>query len=204
MEKGTTVGSEKIAALFDSGTFVEIGSFMKRADGEMTGVVCGYGAIDGKLVYAFAQDSDRKKGAFDALQAEKIAMLYRMAMKNGAPVVGMFDSVGAIVSDGASAMSAYGKLLAAVSAASGVIPQIAVISGVCTGMAATVASMFDITVTIKGKSLLSVNAPFVVGKEVGSVEAVSRNGLSSVTVENENEADQAIAKIGRASCRERG
>ena len=195
MEKGTTVGSQKIAALFDVGTFVEIGAYMKRADAEMTGVVCGYGAIGGKLVYAFAQDSDRNKGAFDALQAEKIAMLYTMAMKNGAPVIGKFDSVGAMVNDGASVLSAYGKLLAVVSAASGVIPQIAVISGVCTGMAATVASMFDITVTVKGKSLLSVNAPVVVGKEVGSVEAVSRNGLSSVTVENEDEADQAVATL---------
>ena len=195
MEKGTTVGSQKIAALFDVGTFVEVGAYMQRADSEMTGVVCGYGAIGGKLVYAFAQDSDRNKGAFDALQAEKIAMLYHMAIKNGAPVIGKFDSVGAMVNDGASVLSAYGKLLAAVSAASGVIPQIAVISGVCTGMAATVASMFDITVTIKEKSLLSVNAPFVVGKEVGSVEAVSRSGLSSVTVESEAEADQTVATL---------
>ena len=112
MEKGTTVGCAKIAALFDAGTFVETGAFMKRGD-ELTGVVCGYGAVNGKLVYAFAQDSDRKKGAIDALQAEKIAMLYSMALKNGAPVVGMFDSVGATVTDGASVLSAYGKLLKA-------------------------------------------------------------------------------------------
>ena len=195
MEKGTTVGSQKIAALFDVGTFVEVGVYMKRADAEMTGVVCGYGAIGGKLVYAFAQDSDRRKGAFDALQAEKIAMLYALAMKNGATVVGMFDSAGAVVSDGASVLSAYGKLLAVVSAASGVIPQIAVISGLCTGMAATVASMFDITVTVAEKSILSVNAPFVVGKEVGSVEAVSRNGLSSVSVKNAEEANQTVANL---------
>ena len=112
MEKGTTTaGLAKVSALFDPGTFAQIGSLIKRADGELTGVVCGYGAVDGKLVYAFAQDSDRRKGAFDALQAEKIASLYTMAVKNGAPVVGVFDSAGAILSDGASAMSAYGKLL---------------------------------------------------------------------------------------------
>ena len=128
MEKGTTVGCAKIAALFDAGTFVETGAFMKRGD-DLTGVVCGYGAVDGKLVYAFAQDSDRRKGAFDALQAEKIASLYTMAVKNGAPVVGVFDSAGAILSDGASAMSAYGKLLKTVSDASGVIPQIALAQG---------------------------------------------------------------------------
>ena len=110
MERGTTVGAKKIVALFDAGTFVETGAFMQRANGDLTGVVCGYGAIDGKLVYAFSQDSDRKKGAFDAIQAEKIAMLYRMAMKNGAPVIGMFDSAGAVVCDGASAMAAAARL----------------------------------------------------------------------------------------------
>ena len=195
MEKGTTVGIEKLVALFDAGTFVEIGAYMKRADGELTGVVCGYGAIDGKLVYAFSQDSDRKKGAFDALQAEKIATLYSMAIKNGAPVVGMFDSAGAVICDGASAMSAYGKLLKVVSDASGVIPQIAVISGVCAGMAATVAAMFDLIVTMKEKSQLYVNAPFIVGKEIGSSEAVAQNGLASIEAENATDAAAKVAQL---------
>ncbi|MBQ8310869.1 MAG: hypothetical protein IJX80_07655 [Clostridia bacterium] len=195
MEKGTTIGTEKIAALFDAGTFVETGAYMKRADGDLTGVVCGYGAIGGKLVYAFAQDSDRKKGAFDALQAEKIAMLYGMAIKNGAPIVGMFDSVGAVIDDGASAMSAYGKLLKCVSDASGVIPQIAVISGVCAGMSATVAAMFDVVVTVKEKSQLFVNAPFIVGKEVGGTEYTAQNGLASVCAENEGDAIAKVAKL---------
>ena len=195
MERGTTVGAKKIVALFDAGTFVETGAFMQKANGDLTGVVCGYGAIDGKLVYAFSQDSDRKKGAFDAIQAEKIAMLYRMAMKNGAPVIGIFDSAGAVICDGASAMSAYGKLLKAVSDASGIIPQIAIISGVCMGMSATVASMFDVIVTVKEKSLLSVNAPFVVGKDVGSSEAVFAGGLSSLEAESDEDAMQKAAKL---------
>ena len=194
MGKGTTIGSEKIVALFDAGTFVETGAYVKRADGSMVGVVCGYGAINGKLAYAFAQDSDQKKGAFDALQAEKIASLYAMAMKNGAPVIGIFDSVGAIVCDGASAMSAYGKFLSVVSAASGVIPQIALIDGVCAGLGATIASMFDVTVAVKESSKLFVNAPFLLGKEIGSAEYTAKIGLSSVLSEN---ADDAIAKIRR-------
>ena len=187
MEKGTTVGCAKIAALFDAGTFVETGAFMKRGN-DLTGVVCGYGAVNGKLVYAFAQDSDRKKGAIDALQAEKIAMLYSMAQKNGAPVVGMFDSVGATVADGASVLSAYGKLLKVVSDASGIIPQIAIINGVCAGMAATVAAMFDVVVTIKGQSELYVNAPFLAGKEIGTADYTSLNGLASINAENEADA----------------
>ena len=195
MEKGTTVGSQKIAALFDAGTFVETGAFIKRADGAMTGVVCGYGAIGGKLVYAFSQDSDRKKGAFDALQAEKIAKLYELAIKNGAPVIGMFDSAGAYLNDGASVMSAYGKMLKIVSDASGVIPQIAIVTGVCAGMAATVAAMFDVTVTVKDVSKLFVNAPFLVGKEVGTAEYTAQNGLSSVVAESEAEALALAARL---------
>lgn len=194
MEKGTTVGSQKIAALFDAGTFVETGAFMKRADGTLTGVVCGYGAIGGKLVYAFSQDSDRKKGAFDALQAEKIAKLYELAIKNGAPVIGMFDSAGAVLDDGASAMSAYGKMLKTVSDASGVVPQIAIVCGVCAGMAATVAAMFDVVVTVKEQSKLFVNAPFLIGQEVGTAEYTAHNGLSSVLAEDEADA---IAKAAR-------
>ena len=187
MEKGTTVGCAKIAALFDPGTFVETGAYMKRGD-DLTGVVCGYGAVNGKLVYAFAQDSDRKKGAIDALQAEKIAKLYGMAQKNGAPVVGMFDSAGAVVADGASVLSAYGKLLKVVSDASGVIPQIAIINGVCAGMAATVAAMFDVVVTIKDQSELYVNAPFLAGKEIGTPDYTAQSGLASINAENEEDA----------------
>lgn len=195
MEKGMTIGREKIAALFDAGTFVETGAYVKRDGGELTGVVCGYGAIGGKLVYAFSQDSDRKKGAFDMCQAKKIAALYGMAMKNGAPVVGMFDSVGAVLCDGSTALSAYGTLLKCVSDASGVIPQIAVISGVCSGMSATVAAMFDVLVTVKEKSELFVNAPFTVGKEIGTACAVAKNGLASVEAESDEDANAKVAKL---------
>ena len=194
MEKGTTVGCAKIAALFDAGTFVETGAFMKRGD-NLTGVVCGYGAVNGKLVYAFAQDSDRKKGAIDALQAEKIAMLYGMAQKNGAPVVGMFDSVGATVTDGAAVLSAYGKLLKVVSDASGVVPQIAIINGVCAGMAATVAAMFDVVVTVKDQSELYVNAPFLAGKEIGTTEYTAQNGLATIAAEDEGDAVAKAVKL---------
>ena len=178
MEKDKTIGAERLVSLFDSGTFAEVGAYLKRDNGDKTGVVCGYGAVNGKLVYAFAQDSDRQKGAFDAFQAKKIGMIYDAAMKNGAPVVGLFDSVGAYVGDGAGALSAYGSLLANVSRASGAIPQIAVVTGVCSGMAATAAAMFDLTVTVKDTSKWFVNAPFLIGKDAGTTEAVAANGLS--------------------------
>ncbi len=195
MEKGTTIGAKRIAALFDAGTFVETGAYVKRADGDLGGVVCGYGAIGGKLVYAFAQDSDRNRGAVDAVQAKKLAALYEMAQKNGAPVVGVFDSAGAIVEDGASVLSAYGTLLGAVSAASGVIPQVAVISGVCAGMAATVAAMFDVVITAGESAALYVNAPFLVGKEIGTAEYTAHTGLSSLSAESEEDAFSKVAAL---------
>ena len=194
MNKNTTVGARQIARLFDAGTFVELGENRKRPEG-MTAAVCGYGAVNGRLVYAFLQVSDRQKGAFDALQAEKIADLYALALKNGAPVVGVFDSAGAYVADGASALSAYGKLLASISRASGAVPQIALVSGTCAGLAATAAAMFDLTVLIEKTSQLFVNAPFLVGKEVGTADYAREKGLSSVTVADEEEAFAAVRQM---------
>ena len=128
MEKNLTVGTEKISSLFDAGSFVEIGAYVKRS-GDVNaydGVICGYGSISGKLAFAFVQDSDRSKGAFDEAGARKIEMLYDMAIKNGAPVIGVFDSAGAVVADGSATLSAYGKFAACVAKASGIVPQIAV------------------------------------------------------------------------------
>ena len=106
-------------------------------------ILCGYGAIEGKLTFAFVQDSDRKAGALDGIGADKIEKLYAQAIRVGAPVIGVFDSAGAVVWDGASALSAYGRVMKCVSDASGIIPQIALISGSCTGMASAIAAMFE-------------------------------------------------------------
>ncbi len=195
MEKGKTVSTARIAALFDAGTFAETGAFVTRPDGREVGVVSGYGAIGGKLVYAFVQDSDKNKGAFDMCQADKIAALYSMAIKNSAPVIGIFDSMGTVITDGSSAMAAWGKLLSVVSAASGVIPQYALIGGVCPGLSATVASMFDLTVSIEGKSSLYVGAPFLTGRNVGTPAYTAANGLSSVVCESEEAAYATLQNL---------
>ena len=160
MDKNQTVGNQKIASLFDAGTFVEIGAYIKRSgDTEIyDGVICGYGSVSGKLAFAFVQDSDRSKGAFDEAGARKIEMLYDMAIKNGAPVVGVFDSAGAAVLDGSAALTAYGRFISCVSKASGIVPQIALYDGLCTGMALTVANMFDISVKVEGKAELYLSA----------------------------------------------
>lgn len=170
-EKAQGAGVERLQSLFDAGTFVELSAYAKRASGEPESVSCGYGAIDGRLTFAFAQDSGLSGGAFGERHAKKIASLYTLAVKNGAPVVGIFDSKGASVYDGAAALAAYGRFMRCVSDASGIIPQIAIIDGVCGGAAAVAAAMFDMVITIKDKSKLFVKAPFNVGKTDGSAEA---------------------------------
>lgn len=178
--------AERLASLFDAGTFVELGAYTKRknAPDTLEGVVCGYGAVDGKLVFAFAQETERSKGAFGERQAKKLCEFYSLAVKNGAPVVGMFDSMGAVVYDGAAALGAYAKFMKCVANASGIIPQIALVSGVCSGSSSVIASMFDFTVTVKDVSKLYVNAPFVVGEKVDS----AKSGASAYCAEHEAEA----------------
>ena len=197
MEKNSTAGVLKMNALFDAGTFVEIGSYVRRSSklDEYEGVVCGYGAIDGKLVFAFSQDSDRMKGAFDEIHAKKIEKLYEMAIKNGAPVVAMFDCAGAMIFEGAAVLSGYGRIMKCVSDASGVIPQIAVINGVCSGMFATIAAMYDLVVTAGDSSKLFVNPPFVLGNDMGTAAHAAKVGISALTASNEDEANAKVREL---------
>ena len=179
-----------IASVLDEGTFAEIGAYVKRTPDseEFEGVICGYGAIDSRLVFIFAQDFYRMKGAFDAHQAKKICSLYELAIKNGAPVVGIFNSAGAVLNEGVDALGAYGNVMNAVAKASGIIPQIAYIDGICAGSAAVIASMFDIAVSVKEKSSVYVNPPTLLGGKTGTSEYASANGLVSKVYATEAEA----------------
>ena len=174
----------RIEQLFDAATFVELGAYTKRSgdDAEFEGVLCGYGAINGKLAFAFSQDSSRAKGAFSERHFKKISNLYSLAVKNGAPIIGIFDSAGAVVYDGAEALAAYGRFMKCVSDASGIVPQIAIVDGICGGSSAVVASMFDVTLTLKGASKLFVNSPFTVGESDANA-----SGLSAYEAESESE-----------------
>ena len=153
--EGSSDVRNQLALIFDPNTFVEISAYTKRVSsdflnneksGEFEGVICGYGAIDGKLAFAFAEDASRMGGAIDERHAKKIVDLYKLAMENGAAVIGIFNSSGADIFAGTSALSAYGKIMSVVSKASGVIPQIAFITGKCIGTSAAIAAMFDIVV----------------------------------------------------------
>ena len=183
------LGADSLSMLFDNGNYAELGAHIKRNAGsdENEGVVCGYGPVDGRLVFAFAQDSARLNGAFDSRSAKKIGNLYELALKSGAPVVGIFGCGGSVVTEGASLLSGIGKLYSCISLASGEIPQIALVSGSCTGSIAVAASMFDFTVSVKG-SELAYGAKFVTEADTS---LAAYNG--ALALEAENEAD-AFAK----------
>lgn len=171
-EKQETKGRADMIALFDAGTFVELGAYVRRRGDNQPydAVITGYGSVNGKLAFAFVQDSDRKAGALDDTGAEKIEKLYEQALRVGAPVIGVFDSAGAVVYDGAAALNAYGRVMTCVSRASGIIPQIAYVSGTCTGMAETIAAMFDVTVAVSEKT--SVKTAVAAKDDATAVSAV--------------------------------
>ena len=178
--KGTDAMT-RLLSLFDADTFVELGAYTKRSfhevknsakDEEFEGVICGYGAVAGQPVFAFAQDKARMKGALDAAHAKKICSLYELAIKNGAPVVGIFDCAGADIFEGVAALAGYGKIMQAVSAASGVVPQVAWISGNCIGSFAAIAAMFDMIVQ-EADANLYVTSPALTGADHAAVSAVT-------------------------------
>ena len=108
-----------LAELFDEGTFLEIGTYVKNTteNGAFEGVITGCGAVDGRPVFAFVQDYDNGRAAFTAAHGKKICNLYDSALKAGAPVIGVFSGAGAKVSEGIDCLSAYGSVMAKISEA---------------------------------------------------------------------------------------
>jgi len=180
------VAKTQIKSLFDEDTFIETAAYAKRGfsdflisekDNQFESVITGYGAIDGKLTYAFVEDASRTGGVIDDRHAKKIVDLYKLAITNGAPVIGVFNSVGTDIFEGTIGLSAYGKIIAAINSASGVIPQIAYIGGKCIGTSAAIASMFDIVVK-EEKASLYVTSPALTGKDSAQDAIVSYSGKS--------------------------
>ena len=175
---------EQISLVFDSDTFVEVGAYTTRGFSdfitteksiEFEGVICGYGAIDRKLAFAFVEDASRMGGAIDERHAKKICDLYKMAISNGAPVIGIFNSNGTDVFEGTAGLAAYGRIISAVTQASGVIPQIAYVAGNCIGTCAAIASMFDIVVK-RDEASLYVSPPALTGEKDAQDAIVSYTG----------------------------
>ena len=205
---GASAAREKLLRLFDDGTFVETGVFVRRnakmndpTAAALEGLVTGYGAVDGALVYAFAQDGKRLGGAVDENHAAKMEALYHLALSNGAPVVGIFDSCGASVYEGVSAMAAYGKIISCVTEASGAVPQIAMIDGPCTGVLASVAAMFDFAVSTDAAALY-VSAPSLTGITDGQDALLSGKGDSDTCIAYIRKLLSRLPAVCDAACDE--
>ena len=200
-----SVAQKLISGLYDAGTFAQLGAYMKKnttkADegdkaSDFEGVITGYGAVDGRLVFAFVQDSSRMKGAFGEAQAKKICSLYDMAMKAGAPVIGVYDSMGAKIEEGAMAMAAYAKVMKKMADASGYVPQIAVINGVCAGSMAAAAAMSDFVVA-SDKAEMYVTSPFVTKISATAEVAAKCGTVDLICSENELAAKVKAFQAGR-------
>ncbi len=188
---------KRLTALFDEDSFRELDKFMS-ADGELSSVVAGYGTVNGACAYAFAQDVSVKGGAVNTSAALKIKKIYELAAKVGAPVVGVFDSKGGDINEGMAVLSAYGDIMKASANISGVVPQIAVICGVCAGAAAMVAAMADVTIMTE-KAELFMTAPFNTpdGKLEGAGKAVNaaKSGVCSILAKDDADAIAKAKKL---------
>ena len=148
----TTLASQRIASLLDENSFVEIGALvtaratdfnLKQTETPSDGVVTGYGVIDGNLVYVYSQDASVLGGSVGEMHAKKIAKLYDLAMKTGAPVIGLIDSAGLRLQEATDALNAFGEVYMKQTLASGVIPQITAIFGNCGGGLALVPTLIN-------------------------------------------------------------
>lgn len=179
----------RLSALFDDGIYSEINSTVKEKE-SLTGVVSAFGYVNGNAVYAFSQDKSNEGGAVGCAQANKIAKLYELAAKTGAPVVGIHDSNGAFMDGTASSLSAYGKMLGASAVVSGVVPQISVIAGTCAGTAAMLACSSDFVIMTKDSEFFM--AP---NSSAGSAEAAAASGIASIVCDDEAAAIEKAREL---------
>ncbi|MDD2959861.1 MAG: carboxyl transferase domain-containing protein [Lachnospiraceae bacterium] len=158
----------RIASLLDENSFVEIGGCvtarntdfnMQQTEAPSDGVITGYGVIDGNLVYVYSQDASVLGGTIGEMHAKKIAGIYDLAMKMGAPVIGLLDCAGLRLQEATDALNAFGEIYQKQAMASGVIPQISAVFGTCGGGLAVVPGLTDFTFMEEKKAKLFVNTP---------------------------------------------
>ena len=180
---------KNLSELFDEGTFTQIDAYTMSGDNP-TEVIAGYGTVNSCPVYAFAQNSDICGGAMSKAHASKLQKVYDLAEKTGTPVVGMYSSAGAKLSEGMDMLGSYGTVLNSVSRLSGVVPQISVILGSCLGTGALNAVSADIVVMSEKASLsLSVTG------ENASAECAEKSGISHITAKNTKEAIEKTKEL---------
>ena len=168
MSTTSSLASKRIESLLDENSFVEIGALvtaratdfnLKQTETPSDGVVTGYGVINGNLVYVYSQDASVLNGSVGEMHAKKIANLYDLALKTGAPVIGLIDSAGLRLQEATDALNAFGEIYLKQTLASGVIPQITAIFGNCGGGLALIPTLTDFTFMEADSAKLFVNAP---------------------------------------------
>ncbi|MCF8237140.1 MAG: acyl-CoA carboxylase subunit beta [Saprospiraceae bacterium] len=213
-EKGKLTARERIHFLLDEGSFEEIGMFvihrttdfgMDRQKIYGDGVITGFGSIDGRLVYVFAQDFTVFGGSLSETHAEKICKIMDMAVKTGAPLIGLNDSGGARIQEGVSSLGGYADIFYRNVRASGVIPQISAIMGPCAGGAVYSPAMTDFILMVEDTSYMFVTGPNVVktvtNEEVtsealgGAMAHASKSGVTHLTAPNDIECLAAIRRL---------
>jgi len=188
-QKGKLTARERLALLLDEGSFEEYDMFVQHRctnfgmdaqhfDGD--GVVTGQGTIDGRLVYVFAQDFTVSGGSLSKTMAEKICKVMDMAVRNGAPCIGLNDSGGARIQEGIDALAGYGEIFERNILASGVIPQISGIFGPCAGGAVYSPALTDFTLMVRNSSYMFLTGPGVVKQVTG--ETVTQEELGGASV----------------------
>jgi len=213
-QKGKLTARERLQLLFDDGSFEEIGMLVVHRTTEFgmdaqkyygDGVVTGYGTIDGRMVFAFAQDFTVFGGALSETHAEKICRIMDLAVENGAPLIGLNDSGGARIQEGVRSLGGYADIFYRNVQASGVIPQISAIMGPCAGGAVYSPAMTDFTVMVEGTSYMFVTGPNVVktvtNEEVtsealgGASTHASKSGVIHLTAINDVDCIRRIRRL---------
>ena len=178
-----TLAGKRIASLLDENSFDEIGGYVTARNTDFNlseketpadGVITGYGVIDGSLVYVYSQDVSVLNGSIGEMHAKKITNLYDLAMKTGAPIIGLLDCAGLRLQEATDALNAFGEIYTKQVMASGVIPQITGIFGTCGGGLAVVPALTDFTFMEANKGRLFVNAPNALeGNEISKCDTSS-------------------------------
>jgi len=188
-ERGKLSARERLDLLLDEGSFVELDRFVTHRSTEFglenqkilgDGVVTGYGKIHGRLVYVFSQDFTVFGGSLSEAHAEKIVKIMDLALKNGAPVVGLNDSGGARIQEGVASLGGYADIFLRNTLASGVVPQISVILGPCAGGAVYSPAITDFVYMVRGTSYMFVTGPNVV--KTVTHEEIDMEGLGGADV----------------------
>lgn len=207
--KGKLTARERLNLLFDENTFVELDQFVKhrctnfgqeKKDLPCEGIVTGYGTVNGRLVYAYAQDFTVAGGSLGEMHAKKMWKVQDMALKMGAPLIGINDSGGARIQEAVDALSGYGGIFLRNTMASGVIPQISVIMGPCAGGAVYSPALTDFIYMVKNTSQMFITGPAVI-KSV-TAEEVTAEQLGGAMTHNSTSGVAHFAADTEEDCLE--